>query len=131
MSEHDDNPRGLRSVGRRLLSVFSRSDARKPAETPPNDPEIDARRGLWASLLRFVSQRETVVSNDVRSDVCKQDGKLEGAPSDSQKRKSSSELTPGSSASVATPPDGWQRSEDEETLAKEEIGTRSKDCFTW
>ncbi|MBR0225884.1 MAG: hypothetical protein IJL92_07505, partial [Thermoguttaceae bacterium] len=32
MSEHDDNPRGLRSVGRRLLSVFSRSDARKPAE---------------------------------------------------------------------------------------------------
>lgn len=98
--------------------MFSRRDAKKRAETTPDAPEIDARHG---------SNREMVEPND----VCKQDGKLEGAPSDSQKRKSSSELTPGSSASVATPPDGWQRSEDEEALAKEEIGTRSKDCFTW
>lgn len=58
MSEHDDNPRGLRSVGRRLLSVFSRSDAKKRAQR-----RSQARRKVRRGVVGLAETRIAVGSH--------------------------------------------------------------------
>ena len=127
MSEHDDNPRGLRSVGRRLLSVFSRSDARKHAETPPNDPdelrceETDGEADVVvnAAVLRNESESEDAT----------------GKGTDSQEHESTPNATiepRGAAPNVwltlwekVVPYDGWDRLEDKEALAEEASSHRA------